>query len=83
MREFKVIDVWATPHRDLFENASEEYPSVAFSNIDLNQDSSILRKFDVRGIPAVLFVENNTVVDQYVGIPSECNLNCALGELIK
>ena len=73
-----VIDLyadWCGPCRMLAPVLSElegEYPEVKFCKINVDEEPDLARAFNVKNIPMVAFVKDNTFVDVSVGyVPKE------------
>ena len=68
-----VIDLyadWCGPCRMLAPVLSElesEYPEVKFCKINVDDEPELARAFNVKNIPMVAFVKDNTFVDVSVG----------------
>ena len=73
-----VIDLyadWCGPCRMLAPVLAElegEYPEVKFCKINVDNEPDLARAFNVKNIPMVAFVKDNTFVDLSVGyVPKE------------
>ena len=73
-----VIDLyadWCGPCRMLAPVLAElegEYPEVKFCTINVDNEPDLARAFNVKNIPMVAFVKDNTFVDLSVGyVPKE------------
>lgn len=68
-----VIDLWATwcgPCRMLapiFESLADEHPEIKFCKINVDEQPELTKMFNVKSIPTVALVKNNTFVDLLVG----------------
>ena len=75
-----VIDLyadWCGPCRMLAPVLSElegEYPDVKFCKINVDNDPELAKAFNVKNIPMVAFVKDNTFVDLSVGFVPKENL---------
>ena len=75
-----VIDLyadWCGPCRMLAPVLAElegEYPDVKFCKINVDNDLELARAFNVKNIPMVAFVKNNTFEDMSVGFVPKENL---------
>jgi len=47
-----------------FERLSETYRHVAFAKVDVVNQDSVSKKYNVTAMPTFLFIKNKTVVDQ-------------------
>ena len=73
-----VIDLyadWCGPCRMLapiLSELEEEYPEVKFCKINVDNEPELARAFNVKNIPMVAFVKDNTFCDLSVGyVPKE------------
>ena len=66
---------WCGPCRMLapiFEELAGEYTDVKFCKVNVDEQPSLAKKFNVTSIPMVAFVKDNTFVDISVGyVPKE------------
>lgn len=75
-----VIDLyadWCGPCRMLapvLAELEEEYPDVKFCKINVDNDPELAREFNVKNIPMVAFVKDNTFVDVSVGYVPKATL---------
>lgn len=81
-----VIDLyadWCGPCRMLAPVLAElegEYPDVKFCKINVDNDPELAKAFNVKNIPMVAFVKNNTFVDLSVGYVPKENLKKLIEE---
>ena len=73
-----VIDIyadWCGPCRMLapiMDSLEEDYPEVKFCKINVDNDPDLAKMFNVKNIPMVAFVKDNTFLDMSVGfVPKE------------
>jgi thioredoxin 1 len=75
MSKLKIIDLWApwcqpcknlTPVIDRLEEKYKDEIEVERINVDEDDNAAI--RYDVRGIPTVLYVKNNEIVARVVGL---------------
>ena len=75
-----VIDLyadWCGPCRMLAPVLSElegEYPEVKFCKINVDNDPELAKAFNVKNIPMVAFVKDNTFADVSIGFVPKENL---------
>ena len=75
-----VIDLyadWCGPCRMLAPVLAElegEYPDVKFCKINVDNDPELAKEFNVKNIPMVAFVKDNTFADMSVGYVPKANL---------
>ena len=75
-----VIDLysdWCGPCRMLAPVLAElegEYPEVKFCKINVDNDPELAKEFNVKNIPMVAFVKDNTFADVSVGFVPKENL---------
>ena len=76
-----VVDFWAEwcgPCRligPVIEELSKEYEGRAIvGKVDVDANSEVSAKFNVRSIPTVLFIQNGVVVDKSVGAVPKATL---------
>jgi len=84
-----VVDFWAEwcgPCRligPVIEELSKEYEGRAIvGKVDVDANSEVSAKFNVRSIPTVLFIQNGVVVDKSVGAVSKAILAEKLNALL-
>jgi thioredoxin 1 len=84
-----VIDFWAEwcgPCRligPVIEELSKEYEGRAIvGKVDVDANSEVSAKFNVRSIPTVLFIQNGVVVDKSVGAVPKATLAEKLNALL-
>ncbi len=81
-----VIDLyadWCGPCRMLAPILAElegEYPDVKFCKINVDNEPELARAFNVKNIPMVALVKNNTFVDLSVGYVPKENLKRLIEE---
>ena len=73
-----VIDLyadWCGPCRMLapvLNSLEEDYPDVKFCKINVDNDPDLAKMFNVKNIPMVAFVKDNTFLDMSIGfVPKE------------
>ena len=73
-----VVDAWApwcSPCRmvgPIIDRLSEKYKdSLIIGKLNVDENTEFTSKFNIRGIPAVLFFKNGELVDTQVGAASE------------
>ena len=84
-----VVDFWAEwcgPCRiigPVIEELSKEYEGRAIvGKVDVDANSEVSAKFNVRSIPTVLFIQNGVVVDTSVGAVPKATLAEKLNALL-
>ena len=84
-----VVDFWAEwcgPCRiigPVIEELSKEYEGRAIvGKVDVDANSEVSAKFNVRSIPTVLFIKNGVVVDKSVGAVPKATLAEKLNALL-
>ena len=84
-----VVDFWAEwcgPCRiigPVIEELSKEYEGRAIvGKVDVDANSEVSAKFNVRSIPTVLFIHNGVVVDKSVGAVPKATLAEKLNALL-
>ena len=56
----------------------EEHPDVEFVNVDIEEDFDAAAKFQVRGVPTVVVLEDDEVVARHVGAAPKPKLESLL-----
>ncbi len=75
--DFAVVDFWAAwcpPCKALapiFEKVAKRNKKVGFFKVDVDANSSLANKFEIRGIPTIIFFADGKEVDRLVGLVSE------------
>ena len=81
-----VIDLyadWCGPCRMLAPVLAElenEYPDVKFCKINVDNDPELAKAFNVKNIPMVAFVKDNTFADMSIGFVPKENLQKLIEE---
>ena len=81
-----VIDLyadWCGPCRMLAPVLAElegEYPDVKFCTINVDNDPELAKAFNVKNIPMVAFVKDNTFADMSIGFVPKENLKKLIEE---
>lgn len=81
-----VIDLyadWCGPCRMLAPVLAElegEYPEVKFCKINVDNDPELAKAFNVKNIPMVAFVKDNTFADMSIGFVPKENLKKLIEE---
>ena len=71
--KYTVIDFfaeWCGPCKmqgPVLEQLSTKYPNIKWCKIDIDDNSSLAAKFDVRSIPTVVFLKDGKEAFRYVG----------------
>lgn len=68
-----MLDRLAAPHT----------PRVKFVKINVDEAAVLARRFDIQGIPTLLFFQAGKAVDRIVGLPAEAELKARLEALAK
>lgn len=58
----------------VLEKISNDHANVDIYDVNVDQNQELSLKFGVRGIPAVYFVKNGNVVDNFVGARGEADI---------
>jgi thioredoxin 1 len=72
----KIIDVWAEwcapckKFAPIFEALSKEHTDIEFEKINADENLDALHKYNIRGIPAIIFEKEGRVVRTHIGILS-------------
>lgn len=78
---------WCSPCTKLspiLDKVSEKFsPSVNFRVIDIDQAIELAKKFKIRSVPTVLFLNNGVEVDRSVGLVSFESLENKLQNILK
>lgn len=83
-----VVDFWAewcSPCKMLapiFERVSEEIDA-DFAKVNVEENSELAQKFEVRGIPCIVVFKNREEVDRIVGFVNEERLKAKLSEILE
>ena len=74
---------WCGPCRMLAPVLAElegEYPDVKFCKINVDNDPELAKAFNVKNIPMVALVKNNTFVDMSIGFVPKENISRLIEE---
>lgn len=69
-----VVDFWATwcgPCKALapvLEAVAEEMPEVPFVKVDIDENDTLAREYNILTIPTLMFIQNGEVVDKTIGL---------------
>lgn len=78
---------WCGPCKQLkpvLEQASQKYAgSIKFGAVDADQSRGLLDRFQVKGLPTVLFIKNGKVVQRKEGYMSPEQLESTLNSVFK
>lgn len=58
-------------------------PQVKFVKVNVDEAAALARRFDIQGIPTLLFFQTGRVVDRMVGLPAETELKARLEAFAK
>ena len=74
---------WCAPCKmlaPLLEQLAEKHPQLRIGKVDTDQNPELAAQFGVRGLPTLLLLRNRQMVDQFVGVPGEAELNAAVAQ---
>jgi thioredoxin 1 len=84
-----MVDFWATwcaPCRIIaptVEELAKEYKGRAkFVKVNTDENSDLASRYNIRGIPTLMFIKNGQVVDQIVGAVPKSQLKAKLDSLL-
>ena len=85
-----VVDVWANwcgpchALAPIVELISEEYADQAdFYKLDADEHQSLVRKYNVMGLPTLLFFKNGDVVDRVIGVQTQHSISRVLRTVLE
>ena len=85
-----VVDVWANwcgpchALAPIVESVSEEFGEQAdFYKLDADEHQSLVRKYNVMGLPTLLFFKNGEVVDRVIGVQTQHSINRVLHRVLE
>lgn len=76
-----VIDFWAKwcnpcmQFKPIFEKVSEQFPDVAFTTVDTEQESTLAQAFNIRSIPTLIILRSHVAVFAQAGTQTEQGLH--------
>lgn len=85
--DIEIIDVWAewcAPCKrfaPIFETLKAKYPEIHFLKINVEEDPSPLRDFNIKGIPAIIFVVDGEVDYLHMGILTEVQVDKIIADI--
>ena len=88
MSKIKIVDVWAEwcapckKFAPIFHALSLKYPDIEFVKVNIEEDPTPLREFNIRGIPAIIFVKDDHVVRTHIGILSQGEMETIISDLV-
>jgi thioredoxin 1 len=78
--------VWCGPCKSLdpiVHQLADEYSGRLFvGHVDVGQAPDIAAKYGILGVPALLFLNNGSVVKQLAGVPSKSKLVSAIEDVL-
>jgi thioredoxin 1 len=84
-----MVDFWATwcaPCRIIaptVEELAKEYEGRAkFVKVNTDENSDLASRYNIRGIPTLMFIKNGQVIDQIVGAVPKSQLKAKLDSLL-
>jgi len=72
-----VIDfsaIWCGPCKKqtpIFEELKSEIPTALFKKIDIDDESDLTAKFNVKSIPTIVFVKNGKEIERMIGLQTK------------
>lgn len=82
-----IIDFWAPwcgPCKSfgpIFEKASEQFPDITFAKINTEEEQGLAGHFQIRSIPTVMVLKEQTIIFQQAGMLPEAALAELLGQV--
>lgn len=70
----KFYGVWCGPCRVLtpvINEIKEQFPSVKFHDIDIDDDYEEATKYEIRSVPTVILIKDGVEVDRIIGLASK------------
>jgi thioredoxin 1 len=84
-----LVDFWATwcaPCKMIaptVEELAKEYEGKAkFVKVNTDENSGLATKYNIRGIPTLMFIKNGEIVDQVVGVVPKSHLKAKLDSIL-
>lgn len=67
----------------LFNDLKSEYSSqIELKDIDVDKDSDLAVQFNIRSIPTILFIEDDTLINKHTGVISKSALKTKIDDFI-
>ncbi|MBE5821550.1 MAG: thioredoxin [Clostridiales bacterium] len=69
---------WCMPCKMLapvIETVSEKYADVEFYKVDIDLNEELVSKYEIEGVPTLIFIKDGKLINQEVGYRSESELN--------
>jgi len=83
----RITDVWADwcapckKFAPIFHALSEIHKDIEFVSVDIDKDHTPLKKYNIRGIPAIIFEKDGLVVRTHIGILTRGEMEDQIAQL--
>lgn len=82
----KFYATWCQPCKKMtpiIEKLAEEFKIAKFYEADVDEDTDLVHKFDIKSVPSVVFLENGKIFSKVIGVSLITPLRSILREMIK